>query len=31
VAALAEEVGLVGVEIHQDLNGRDRAVTGRKP
>jgi protein-(glutamine-N5) methyltransferase, release factor-specific len=31
VAALAQAVGLADVAIHQDLTGRDRAVSGRKP
>jgi release factor glutamine methyltransferase len=31
VSALAEAAGLVGVAIHQDLNRRDRAVSGGKP
>lgn len=31
VAALAEAAGLGQVEVHQDLTGRDRAVSGRKP
>ena len=31
VVALAEAAGLNGVAIHQDLNRRDRAVSGRKP
>lgn len=31
VAALAKAAGLRQVEVHQDLAGRDRAVSGRKP